>query len=152
MTDSDFLLHMVGILNKEIKSDQIEDIIPGAFYILEIAGFLNTLENRTNSKIDRSTHLQILRSLEKYNQQLDPDDDDELEDDFERLLTHNPCSKKHLKYLEGLFESKTKPQDLKVMAYLFMRKCYIPEWRELVKEYVRSDEADKGIAIDFNNS
>jgi hypothetical protein len=63
--------------------------------------------------------------MERHGQQLDPDDDTELEDDYARLASHNPCSKKHANYLKHLFESREKSQDLKIMAYLFMKKCYL---------------------------
>lgn len=148
MTDSSFLLHMSAVLNKETKltldNADYEEVYPRVQFTLELAKFITALEQKDGSNIDRGTHLSIRRAMEKHGQQLDPDDDTELENDYERLTTHNPCSKKHLSFLENLFEDDKKPEDLKIMAYLFMRKCYIPEWRTLVKEYVAAEEANKG--------
>lgn len=148
MSDSEFLLHMVGLLDKERKSEEIEDIVPGAMYVLEIAAFISAVENNgTDDSIDRATHLQIIRALEKYSQQIDPnsdDDDDDISDPYERLIVSHPCSKKHATFLAQILEDEKFEEDLKIMAYLFMRKCYIPEWREMVKGYVKSKKANEG--------
>lgn len=148
MSDSDFLLHMASLLNKEEAMDDwdLDDILLKVEYILDLGKLVTSLENN-GTQIDRGTHLAVRRAMEKYGQQLDPDDDSELDDDFARLATHNPCSKKHLRYLQQLLESDGKDVDLKIMAYLFMRKCYIPEWQGLVEKHYRAYPENKGNEI-----